>query len=499
MVLNKSKRVIALGFFDGVHRGHGALLKRVVEKSRELGAVASAFTFDRSPTAAITGQVVPLLEDRAWLMRTCYGIQEVIVSSFDGMMRMDWRDFITEYLVKELGVVHVVAGHDFHFGYMGKGNPQRLQETCAQLGIGCDIIGKVELEDITISSTYIRTLIAQGEMDRAVEFSTYIRTLIAQGEMDRAVEFLGHPHVLTNRVTHGKKIGSSSLGFPTVNLQIPSPVIVPAFGVYATQVSVAGQRYTAVTNVGVRPTVEDNDGRVTVEGFILDFSGDLYGQELRMEFYHRIREERKFSSFQALSDEIRRGGPPAPHPLTQRKGDSSMRHHADSMRYDRMYTLLWIYAAALALFGLFLGPLDQILPGLATIVLTEDALITDYVLIAGPGAALINSALVTAVTLVMLRLSHEPFNGFSLVVVGLMTASPLWWWGSCPASPCLAKILSTSGPSCWGPGSTPSSAGSPSESMSPLACSPPLWLRSSATSPWTTAGAPPCWAAWRGC
>ena len=165
MVLNKSKRVIALGFFDGVHRGHGALLKRVVEKSRELGAVASAFTFDRSPTAAITGQVVPLLssvEDRAWLMRTCYGIQEVIVSSFDGMMRMDWRDFITQYLVKELGVVHVVAGHDFHFGYMGKGNPQRLQETCAQLGIGCDIIGKVELEDITISSTYIRTLIAQG-------------------------------------------------------------------------------------------------------------------------------------------------------------------------------------------------------------------------------------------------------------------------------------------------------------------------------------------------
>ncbi len=103
-----------------------------------------------------------------------------------------------------------------------------------------------------------------------------------------------------------------------------------------------------------------------------------------------------------------------------------MRHHADSMRYDRMYALLWIYTAALALFGLFLGPLDQILPGLATIVLTEDALITDYVLIAGPGAALINSALVTAVTLVMLRLSHEPFNGFSLVVVGLMSGFSLF-------------------------------------------------------------------------
>ena len=278
--LNKDKRVIALGFFDGVHRGHGALLKTVVQKAAELGAVASAFTFDRSPTAAITGQTVPLLssvEDRIWLMRRYYGIQEVIVSSFDGMMRMDWQDFIIKYLVKELGVVHVVAGHDFHFGYMGKGNPQRLQETCAKLGIGCDIIGKVELDDIVISSTYIRTLIAQGEMDRAVEF-------------------LGHPHVLTNRVTHGKKIGSSSLGFPTVNLQIPSPVIVPAFGVYVTKISVAGKQYPAVTNVGVRPTVQDNDGRVTVEGFILNFHGDLYGQELRVEFYHRLREERKFSS-----------------------------------------------------------------------------------------------------------------------------------------------------------------------------------------------------------
>ena len=268
--MNKTKRVIALGFFDGVHTGHGALLQRVTQRARELDAVPTAFTFDRSPTAAITGQHVPLLssvEDRVWLMRSCYHIQEVIVSSFDGMMRMDWRDFITEYLVRELGVVHIVAGHDFHFGYMGKGNPQRVQEVCAQLGIGCDIIGKIEREGITISSTYIRTLVAQGEMDRAVEF-------------------LGHPHVLTNRVTHGKKIGSSSLGFPTVNLQVPPQVIVPAFG--------------------VRPTVEDNDGRVTVEGFILDFDGDLYGKELRMEFYHRIRGERKFPSLQELSQEIRR-------------------------------------------------------------------------------------------------------------------------------------------------------------------------------------------------
>ena len=288
--MSTPKRVIALGFFDGVHKGHGALLRTVAQVADRLGAKPCAFTFDRSPTAAITGQAVPLLssvEDRVWLMRRYYGIEEVIVAPFDGMQKMDGQDFVSEYLQKELGAVHVVAGHDFHFGYMGKGNPQRLQEKCRELGMGCDIIQKVEQDGITISSTYIRTLIAQGEVERADQF-------------------LGHPHTLTNRVAHGKKIGTTTLGFPTVNLLIPQGVIVPAFGVYATRVWFDGQCRCAVTNVGVRPTVEDNDGHVTVEGFILDFDGDLYGHEIRMEFYKYLRPEQCFPSMDALAAEIRR-------------------------------------------------------------------------------------------------------------------------------------------------------------------------------------------------
>ena len=287
--MNKTKRVIALGFFDGVHTGHGALLQRVTQRARELDAVPTAFTFDRSPTAAITGQTVPLLssvEDRGWLMRSRYGIQEVVVSNFDGMMRMDWEDFVDRYLAEELGAVHVVAGHDFHFGYMGKGNPRRLQEKCAQLGIGCDIIPKVEQDGITISSTYIRTLVAQGEMERANEF-------------------LGHPHTLTDTVAHGKKLGST-LGFPTVNLRFQPGVLIPAYGVYATKVWFEnGDSRPAVTNIGVRPTVDDGN-KVTVEGFILDFSGDLYGQTVRMEFYKRLRGERKFADLTALKEEVMR-------------------------------------------------------------------------------------------------------------------------------------------------------------------------------------------------
>ena len=286
--MTNTDRVIALGFFDGVHTGHGQLMRAVKAAAERTGAVAAAFTFDRSPTAVITGQLVPLLstvEDRIWLMQHCYGIEEVVVASFDAMQRMDWQDFIVQYLVRELKVVHVVAGHDFHFGYMGKGNPQRLKEKCRELGIGCDIISPVVQDGITVSSTYIRTLIAQGEMERAVQF-------------------LGHPHVLSGQVGHGKHIGSSALGFPTVNLSIPDQVIVPAFGVYATKVHFGDQCRMAVTNVGVRPTVRDNDGRVTVEGFILDFSGDLYGQPLRMEFFHRLRGERKFPTLHALAVEI---------------------------------------------------------------------------------------------------------------------------------------------------------------------------------------------------
>ena len=203
--MKKQRRVIALGFFDGVHLGHGALLRAVKEAADRLDARPCAFTFDKSPTAVITGQSVPLLstvEDRVRLMRRHYGIEEVVVAPFDAMQRMDWEDFVRRYLAEELGVVHVVAGHDFHFGYMGKGNPDRLREKCRELGMGCDIIEKVEQDGITISSTYIRTLVAQGEMERAAQF-------------------LGHPHSLTQTVTHGKGIGHSALGFPTVNLRVP--------------------------------------------------------------------------------------------------------------------------------------------------------------------------------------------------------------------------------------------------------------------------------------
>ena len=288
--MEEKQRVIALGFFDGVHRGHGALLRRVKEVADREGYTPAAVTFDHHPKDLIPGaQRVPLLntpEDRRWLMGRGYGIREVIVLPFDeGMRDMHWRDFVTEVLVKKYGAAHLVAGHDYHFGRKGEGDPEKLRAICGELGLGCDIIGKVELEEITVSSTYIRTLVESGDMERAERF-------------------LGHPHVLSGTVIHGKKLGRT-IGIPTSNLTVPQGVITPAFGVYATRVWVGERAYLAVTNVGVRPTVRDDD-RVTVEPWILDFDGDIYGETLRVEFCKRLRGERKFGSLDELREAILR-------------------------------------------------------------------------------------------------------------------------------------------------------------------------------------------------
>ena len=283
--MENQRRVMALGFFDGVHLGHGALLRRVAEVAKAENALPCAFTFDQSPAAALTGQAVPLLtgvEDRRQLMETLYGIREMIVAPFSLLRDMDWRDFVTDYLQKELGVVHAVAGHDFRFGRGGDGTPQRLKELCGELGIGCDIIPKVEVDGITVSSTYIRTLIAEGELEKAARF-------------------LGHPHVLSGTVVHGHELGRT-LGTPTANLLVPEGIAAPAFGVYASRVTLPdGETRPAVTNVGVRPTVNRGTAGMTVEPWILDYRGDLYEKTIRLELYKRLRPERRFDS----TDELR--------------------------------------------------------------------------------------------------------------------------------------------------------------------------------------------------
>jgi len=282
------EKVIALGFFDGVHLGHAALLRRTVEEAAARGVVPAVFTFDRPPKEVVTGIPCPLInspEDRADLVRRLYGIRDVIMVPFDQeMMTTPWDEFVTRILVGRYHAVHLVAGHDHHFGHKNQGSPELLAAKCESLGLGCDIIPKVEVGGITVSSTYIRRLVELGQIDRANRF-------------------LGHPHTLTGAVRHGRGLGSSRL-YPTANLTIPAHVLIPSHGVYATRVFLEdGTAYAAVTNVGTRPTV-NNGADVTVEACLLDFQGDLYGRTLRLEFYQHLRDEIRFDSLEALKAQI---------------------------------------------------------------------------------------------------------------------------------------------------------------------------------------------------
>ena len=282
------ERVIALGFFDGVHLGHGALLRRAAEEAKKRGCESAVFTFDRPPKEVITGIPCPLInspEDRAELVRRLYGIDEMIMVPFDDEMRTTpWDRFVTDILVGRYGAVHLVAGHDHHFGHRNQGSPELLREKCAELGLGCDIIPAVTIGGVTVSSTHIRKLLEEGDVETA-----------------RA--FLGHPHVLTQTVGHGRQLGRT-IGIPTANLVAPPHVLLPRRGVYAAKITLPdGRAFGGVTNVGVRPTV-NNGQDVTVEPWILDFDGDLYGQAIRVEFYRRLRDERKFNSLAALKSQI---------------------------------------------------------------------------------------------------------------------------------------------------------------------------------------------------
>ena len=284
----EKKRVIALGFFDGVHLGHQALLRRAVERAEQMDLSSAVFTFDRSPKEFVTGVKVPLLttnEERSATIKRLFPVETVIVEPFDEqMMTMPWVDFVL-MLAQKYHAGWLVAGHDFRFGHKNAGTPALLCKKAAQLGMGCDIIPAVTLDGETVSSTLIRTLLREGEVERACEL-------------------MGHPYTITGQVLHGKGLGRT-IGAPTLNVVPEDGLLIPAYGVYAARVSVAGRQYEAVTNVGVRPTVDENGG-VTVESHLLDVNEQLYGRECRVEFLKLLRPEQKFADLAQLQMQIAR-------------------------------------------------------------------------------------------------------------------------------------------------------------------------------------------------
>ena len=277
-----SKRIFALGFFDGVHLGHQALLKACCGLAAQENCETAAITFEHHPKSLFAGPVplISTIRDRCRLLQT-YGIGHVCVYPVTPeVMGKPWEVFLEELMEK--GAVGFVCGDDFRFGRKGEGNSQRLAEFCAAKGLPCRIVSEQTLDGKRISSTRIRAKIEEGNMESATRL-------------------LGHPHTLTGTVIHGKRLGRT-LGFPTANLLLPPGTVTPKFGVYACRATVEGIPYPAVTNVGTRPTVEGSG--ITVEPWILDFEGDLYGREIQLEFYYFLRPEMKFADLQALQQQI---------------------------------------------------------------------------------------------------------------------------------------------------------------------------------------------------
>lgn len=280
----KEKTIYALGFFDGVHLGHAALLAQCRRLATEKGCKSGVITFSAHPDALVFGKAPALINTTADRQRLIcgFGIDSVVSLPFDEAMKhMPWQDFF-RLLVEKHHACGLVVGSDFRFGYRGEGTALALQALCKTQDIACAIV-------------------PQLSMDGTVVSSTHIRSLLEAGKMEQAVRFLGHPHILSGVVVSGRKLGRT-LGIPTANLQIPNGVVVPKLGVYACLACFDGEKYPAVTNIGNRPTVGGH--RVTVEAWILDFDGDLYGKEISLEFHHFLRSEEKFPSLEALTAKI---------------------------------------------------------------------------------------------------------------------------------------------------------------------------------------------------
>ena len=279
----EKRQIVALGFFDGVHLGHQALLAACRDLAKGLDCETAAITFESHPQSLFRRDVPPLLttaEDRARLLRM-YGVERIHGFPVTReVMSTPWGTFLEE-LVRR-GAAGFVCGYDFRFGNRGEGNADKLRAYCEQRGMPCVIVPEQALDGVRISSTHIRGLIEDGQMEQANRF-------------------LGHRHILTGTVVSGRKLGHK-LGFPTANVLLPEGVVYPKSGVYACRVSIGGVSRIAVTNVGNRPTVEGH--QIRTESWILDFEGNLYDRELTLEFCAFLRPEQKFGSLEDLKQAV---------------------------------------------------------------------------------------------------------------------------------------------------------------------------------------------------
>ncbi|MEO7970454.1 MAG: bifunctional riboflavin kinase/FAD synthetase [bacterium] len=278
--------VLTLGVFDGLHLGHQLIVRTVVERARATGAVPTVITFDPHPRAVLHPESSPpLLQtlDQKVEGFGALGIEQTIVIRFDEKFsQIRAENFLREVVRDRLQAREVYLGCGFAFGHNREGNIELLRRVSQELGFFADEVPEVQIRSQRVSSSKVRRLLAEGKVNLA-------RRL------------LGRPYGVEGPVARGAERGRD-LGFPTANLH-PHNRVIPRNGVYVTGTLIAGQWRRSITNVGVRPTF-GGDAEPSVETFVMDWAGDLYGDVVRVRFLRRLRDERKFNSIDELTAQI---------------------------------------------------------------------------------------------------------------------------------------------------------------------------------------------------
>jgi riboflavin kinase / FMN adenylyltransferase len=279
--------VLTLGVFDGLHLGHQLIMQTVVERARAARAVPTVITFDPHPRSVLHPESAPpLLQtfDQKIEAFQMLGIEQSIVIRFDAeFAQIRAEDFLRDVVRERLQAREVYLGRGFAFGRNREGNIELLKSASGRFGFHADEVPEVRLRGARISSSKIRAMLAAGRVNLARRM-------------------LGRPYGVEGRVVRGDERGRT-LGFPTANLQ-PHNRVIPRGGVYVTATLIEGDWRRSVTNVGTRPTFTSREAEPSVETYVMDWSGDLYGDVVRVRFLHRLRDERKFASIVELKTQI---------------------------------------------------------------------------------------------------------------------------------------------------------------------------------------------------
>lgn len=276
---------VAIGKFDGIHRGHQSLLRHVLEQ-KDRGLQAVVFTFDPSPAALFSGENLPELTTKREKRRLFeeMGIDVLIEFPLDfATAAMEPEEFIEKVLAGQMKTAYIAAGADLSFGNRGRGDAALLERMAGQFGYRAEMIEKVCLEGVEISSSYVREVVKSGDMERAERL-------------------IGEAYSVCGVVAHGKKLGRR-LGMPTVNLLPEKEKLLPPYGVYFSEVSVGERVYKGITNIGCKPTVND-ENQAGVETYLYDFAQDIYGKEITVRLFSFHRPEKKFESVDDLKKQM---------------------------------------------------------------------------------------------------------------------------------------------------------------------------------------------------